>query len=437
VSGIFEEITIVLLLILLNGFFSGSEAAFLAVRASRIKELAKRGSRSAKLVEKFKEHPEGFLSTVQVGVTIVGTLAAVVSGAKIVSFLIPHIKKFPLEIVSHAAEPIAIAIVVIAISFLLLVFGELVPKYMALAQPGTIAMRAARPIMIFRWLTYPALKALTFTSSGIARILGVRRAASQAPAITDEELKLMTLEGSRNGTINQTEKRLVHAALGFTHIVSRHIMTPRTELSVIDIDWEPPKILHTIVEEGYSRYPVFRGDMDKIIGILYVKDVIKRLSVGKVFAYEDLLRKPYFVPDSMQIGALLAKFQSKRTHIAIVLDEFGGTAGLITLEDILEELVGEIRDEHDEESRDFVRRSEHEAIVSGQLSIEDFNDYFRAELPTDGAGTIGGLLTERLERIPRKDDVVTLGSVILRVLRADSRRVVAVDASREVPDESE
>jgi len=258
-----------------------------------------------------------------------------------------------------------------------------------------------------------------------------------APGITDEELKLMALEGSRSGNIDHTEKRLVHAALGFTHIVGRNVMTPRTEMSAIDIQWEPAKILRTIVDEGYSRYPVYRGDLDKIVGILYTKDVIKRLSVSKDFEYEDLLRKPYFIPDSLPIGELLAKFQATHTHIAVVLDEFGGTAGIVTLEDILEELVGEIRDEHDDETRDFIRRGDHHAIAAGDVTVEDFNDYFGAELPTDGAGTINGLLAEKLGRIPRVNEEVTFGPITLRVLRADSRRVLSVEARRKTEEQKE
>ncbi len=435
-NGILEEIAIIVFLILLNGFFAGSEAAFLAVRTSRIKELVKRGRPAARIVEQFKKKPEAFLSTVQVGVTLVGTLASVVSGVRVVAFLIPRIQQIPIAPVRETAEPIAIGIVVVAVSFLSLVIGELVPKYIALAHPGEMALHAARPVLVFSRLTYPIVRLLTFVSSKIARLLGVRR-GQPAAGITDEELKLMALEGSRNGNIDHTEKRLVQAALGFTHIVGRNVMTPRIELSAIDIEWEPRKILHMLVDDGYSRYPVYRGDMDKIIGILYAKDVIKRLAVGKYFEYEDLLRQPYFIPDSMPIGELLAKFQAMHIHIAVVLDEFGGTAGIVTLEDILEELVGEIRDEHDDEVRDFIRRGDNHALVAGHVTVEDFNDYFAAELPTDGAGTIGGLLTEELERIPRVNDKVTFGPITLRILRADPRRVLSVDALRKIPREEE
>lgn len=430
-NGILDEAVIIIFLILLNGFFAGSETALLAVRPSRIKELVKRGRPAARIVERFKKRPEGFLSTVQVGVTLVGTLASVVSGARVVAFLIPRIQQIPWSPLRQAAEPIAIGLVVLTVSFLSLVIGELVPKYIALARPGQVAMQAARPVLIFSRLAYPVVRLLTFISSRIAGLLGVRR-GEPANGISDEELKLMALEGSRNGNIDQTEKRLVQAALGFTHIVGRNVMTPRTELSALDIEWKPRRILRTLVDEGYSRYPVYRGDMDKIIGILYTKDVIKRLTIGKDFQYEELLREPYFIPDSMPIGELLAKFQAMHIHIAVVLDEFGGTAGVITLEDILEELVGEIRDEHDDEVRDFMRRGDNHAIVAGHVTVEDFNDYFDVELPTGGAGTLGGLLTEELERIPRVKDTVTFGSITLRVLRADSRRVLSVEARRKV-----
>ncbi len=434
-TGIVDEIAIILFLIVLNGFFAGSEAALLAVRPSRIKELVKRGRPGARTLEQFKKSPEGFLSTVQVGVTLVGTLASVVSGAHVVAFLIPWLESLPWPFVRDAAEPLAIALVVIAVSFLSLIIGELVPKYYALSRPGTVALRAARPVRIISIVAFPIVKILTSTSTLIARILGVRRGEISSSTVTDEELKLMALEGSRNGNIDQTERRLVQAALGFTHIISRNIMTPRTEMTTIDINWDVSRSLQIITDNGYSRYPVYRGDQDKIIGILYTKDVIKHLAAGRLRKFDDLLREPYFVPDSMPIGMLLAKFQSKRTHIAVVLDEFGGTAGIITLEDILEELVGEIRDEHDEETRDFVRRSQDRAIVAGVLSVEDFNDYFEAELPTNGAGTVGGLITDELNRIPRAGDQATFGPITLRVLRADSRRVLSIDAIREAPDQ--
>jgi len=435
--GIIEEIVVILLLILLNGFFAAAEVSLLAVRPSRVKELVKHGRPGAKILEELKKHPVGFLSTAQVGMTLVGTLASVVSGARVVNFIIPFLQRAPWQIARDGAEPIAIVLVAAAVGFLMLVIGELVPKYAAVAHPGQIALRIARPLRIFSWIAYPVVKTLTMSSMLVARLLGIKQTEHGSTAVTDEELKLLALEGSRHGKIDHTERRLVHAALSFTHIVARNIMTPRTELSAIDIEWDTHKILRTIVEEGYSRYPVYRGDLDKIVGILYTKDVTKRLAIGKIFAYEDMVREPYFVPDSMPIGELLDKFQAKHTHLAIVLDEFGGTAGLITLEDVLEEIVGEIRDEHDEEARLFLRRGEHEAIVSGQLTVEDFNDYFGAELPTEGAGTMGGLLTEELGHIPKRDDTAAFGPITLRVLRADSRRVLSLRATRETPSEAD
>ena len=431
-NGIIEEIAIIVFLVLLNGFFAAAEVSLLAIRPGRVKELVKHGRPGARIVEEFKKHPVGFLSTAQVGTTIVGTLASVVSGARVVDFLIPFLQRAPWRLVREGAEPVAIALVTAALAFLMLVAGELVPKYAAVARPGQIALRVARPLWIFSWIAYPVVKMLTVCSMLIARLLGVRHAEHGASGATDEELKLLALEGSRHGQIDRTEHRLVHAALSFTHIVARNIMTPRTELSAIDIGWNTQKILRTIVEEGYSRYPVYHGDLDKIVGILYTKDVIKRLAIGKIFAYEDMIREPYFIPDSMPIGELLDRFQAKHTHLAMVLDEFGGTAGVITMEDILEEIVGEIRDEHDEETRPFIRRGEHEAIVSGQLTVEDFNDYFGAELPTDSAGTIGGLLTEQLGHIPKRDEAADFGLITLRVLRADSRHVLSVRATREI-----
>jgi putative hemolysin len=416
------EILLIGVLILINGFFAGAEAALIAVRRSHVNELAARSGAAGRALKRLKDAPDKFLATVQIGVTVVGTLASVVSGATVVRALAPHIAELPWKFAQHWPEQIAIAVVVVIIAFASLVVGELVPKYLALARPGATALRVARPINWLSEIGYPMVAVLTNVSRAITRLLGVHPSEQGLP-VSDQEIRHLVLEGRLHGSIHPTEHTLIHQVLDFSDTTARQIMTPRPDIAAIDMRADIGETLRLIREEGYSRYPVYEQTIDQIRGVVYTKDIIHLMTEGSPIILGDLVRPVSFFPDSMPIVKILARFQAEHRHIAIVLDEFGGTAGLLTMEDILEEIVGEIQDEYDTEPSDFQQLPDGSALVSGGLSIVDFNERFGAHLPSERADTLAGLLSVALDRIPRRGDHLELEGIRLEVTAREGRRV--------------
>jgi putative hemolysin len=424
------EILIILLLILANGFFASSEIALISARRSRIKQLSEKGHKKAQLVGRLQSKPEVFLATIQVGITLVGTLASVVGGAKVVDHLRLWIERIPSEPIQNYSESIAIGIVVVVITYLLLVLGELVPKYLALAYPEKVAFRTVGSVNFLSRLAFLPVKMLS-NSSRFFVSLFLKRVPKESGFITDEELKFIVRDGKTKGVFDQTEEQLIRRALEFTDTTVRNAMTPRTEIVALDIKAGQQQAIRAMTEEGFSRIPAYKDSLDNIVGIIYAKDIINLLQNRELIILEDILRRPYFVPDSMKIWELLKIFQKKRVHMAIVLDEFGGTAGLITLEDIIEEIVGEIRDEYDrEEEEEIYLLSDNLAIVNASLFIGEFNQKFGTDLPEE-YNTVGGYLTGSLGRIPLLDEEIKIGNLTFVIFDKVGPRLKKIKVIRE------
>jgi putative hemolysin len=423
------QILVILLLIIANGFFSSSEIALISARRSRIKQLSEEGHKKAQLVNKLQNKPDVFLATVQVGITLVGTLASVVGGAKVVDHLKLWLEEIPLQTIQNSSESIAIAVVVIVITYLLLVLGELVPKYLALAYPEKIAFRTVGPVQVLSSVASVFVKLLSSSSRSLVSVF-VKRLPKESGFITDEELKFIVREGKTKGVFDQTEEQLIRRALEFTDTTVRNAMTPRTEIVALDREAGQQQAIRAMTEQGFSRIPVYEDSLDHVVGIIYAKDIINLLQNRELIILEDILRKPYFVPDSMKLWELLKHFQRKRLHMAIVLDEFGGTAGLITLEDIIEEIVGEIRDEYDREEEEIYLLSDHLAIVNAGLFIGEFNQKFKTDLD-EKYNTVGGYLTGTLGRIPVLDEEIKLGGLTFVVFDKVGPRLKKIKVIRE------
>ena len=424
------QILIILLLIIANGFFSSSEIALISARRSRIKQLAEKGHKKAQLVSKLQNKPDVFLATIQVGITLVGTLASVVGGAKLVDHLKLWLEKIPLQAVQNSSESIAIAIVVVVITYLLLVLGELVPKYLALAYPERVAFRTVGPVHVLSNLTFFFVRLLSNSSRFLVSLF-VKGLPKESGFISDEELKFIVREGKTKGIFDQTEEELIRSALEFTDTTVRNAMTPRTEIVALDKNAGQQKVIRAMTELGFSRIPVYQENLDHVVGIIYAKDIINLLQNRELIILEDILRNPYFVPDSMKISELLKNFQKKRLHMAIVLDEFGGTAGLITLEDIIEEIVGEIRDEYDrEEEEEIYLLSDNLAIVNAGLFIGEFNQKFKTDLAEE-YNTVGGYITGTLGRIPLLDEEIKLGDLTFVIFDKVGPRLKKIKVIRE------
>ena len=424
------EILLIIFLVFLNGFFASSEFALISARKSRIKHLAETGHKKAVLVKRIQAEPERFLATIQIGVTLVGTLASVVGGAKIVDLIQPVIHKIAVPFIQKGSETISIGIVVVIISYLFLVIGELVPKHLALKNSEKIAFKVVAPVEFLSHLSYPFVKILSFSTRAFTSLL-VGKAPKEPPFISEEEVKYIIKEGKEKGIFDQTEEELIHSVFEFTDTYVHNIMTPRTEIVALDIKSDTDKVLRIITEEGYSRIPVYKENLDNIVGIIYSKDVLNLLQYRDLIILDDILHKPYFVPDSKKISELLREFQRKKIHLAMVLDEFGGTAGLITLEDILEEIVGEIEDEYDQIVKEVDFLSDGSAIVSAGIEIDEFNKKLKVKLPLDVSNTLGGFIINSLGRIPALDERIKFDNLNFIIYEKSAHRIKKIKVIKE------
>lgn len=419
------EIFLIFLFILLNGFFAGSEIAVISARKTRIKELADQGNARARILEKLQDNPNRFLATVQIGVTLVGALASAVGGAAAVERLKPLIKQIPLAFVDKAAGPISIGIVVLIITYLSLVFGELAPKSIALRDPEKLALGVARPINTFSRVASHLVGFLAASTNLLLKPFGLTHAYNHTP-YSEEEVKQIIQAGTEHGIFEETEQKLIHSAFEFADISAKEIIVPATQMVAIELETPMDEILNLITTEHYSRYPVYDKDINNIKGILYQKDLLTQLARNKEPKLVDLLHKAYFVPDSIKISHMLEVMQRGRTHLAIVLNEYGGVAGMVTLEDLIEELVGEIKDEYDDESP--VQRARGGAhIVDASISIRDLKEDHNIELPGEGDfETVGGLILSELQKIPHGGETVEVPSYRLTIVDMDGKRVAKV-----------
>ncbi|MFZ5981737.1 MAG: hemolysin family protein [Candidatus Zixiibacteriota bacterium] len=418
------EILAILVLVLANGFFALSEFSIIASRSSKLHQKVEEGKKGAATAEKIRKQPENFLATIQVGITLVGSLVGVFSGVTIVKKLESFIAAIPIQRFADAATPISVVVVVILITVLSVVLGELVPKYLALTYPERYARRVARPINLFIKLTSFFSRFLSGLAKFIVRLLGVRREPSRE-VITEEEINQMILEGKDKGIFDETEEEFVRSVFEFADATVSRAMTPRPDVIAFEVKADPGKIIDTVLEYGYSRYPVFEDTIDNVIGVIYTKDLLQTDINLHNIILRNILRKPLFVPDSMPLSRLLREFQRGKNHMAIVLDEFGGTDGIITIEDILEELVGEIQDEYDDnEKAPLVRHSDNVAFADGAVWPGEINEMFKSHLPEDDSDTLAGLFLDEVGRMPQKNEAVEIADIRLTILEIDENRIL-------------
>lgn len=318
-SDLFFELLAILLLIAANGFFALSEFSIIASRKSRLQQKVTEGKPGAAKAEKLHSNPDKFLASIQVGITLFGTVAGVLGGATIVEKLELALERIPIHFLSQAATPLSVGLVAIAITVTAVILGELVPKYLALSHPEKYARYVAGPIMVFIKLTSFISSMLSGAARLILRLFGVSRSASQ-PVISEEEINLMIDDGRKKGIFDDTEEKLIKSVFDFADSTVRRAMTPRTDVLGIDINAPPDKVIAIIIEHGHSRYPVYDGTIDNIVGILFTKDLIHHKLNPQLIILKDIIRKATFVPDSMPLSKLLRDFQRKKNQTAVVLD---------------------------------------------------------------------------------------------------------------------
>ena len=380
--------------------------AVLSARKTHIASLAAAGNPNARLVEQVQKNPHRFLATVQIGVTVVGSFASAIGGAAAIEYLKPLLQRAPFDFIRHAADPISIALVVIGISYLFLVLGELAPKTIGLQYADRIALVVARPIRTLSIVAAVAVRFLTLSNRAVLALLRIKPREGHA-FITREEVQQVLSEGSETGALTETEHKYIENVFEFTHTAVHEVMVPRTRIIALNLELPREDILRTIRENLYSRYPVYRGDMDHIVGFVHSKDILLgRIFTEGEFDLAGIIRTPLFVPEGKKVSSLLKEMQRKRIHLALVVDEYGILSGLVTTEDLLEELVGEIEDEHDiGETRRFQKLPDGSLLVDALLPINDIEELLGVDLgdflPYD---TLAGLILDRLGRIPEKGE---------------------------------
>ena len=422
---LFFEAFLIAILILLNGYLAGTEIAVVTARKSNIKQLAESGNKSAKIFLKLKEEPDRFLATIQIGITGVGVLASAVGGAAAVKVIKPALQAVPVKIISVGAEPIAIGIVVVAITYFTVIFGELVPKSIALMHPETIGLWTARTIDAFSKMTAFFVKILTFSTSIILRPFGEKPFTERA-YITEEEVKMLIKEGRKHGVFEPTEEKILQSVFEFTDMSVKEVMVSDTQMVMIQIDKSVQEIASLIEEEQFSRYPVFGREPNDIRGILYAKDFLTTLAKTGQVDIRKIIKTPYFIPETMKISLLLREMQKKRIHMALVVDEYGGISGLVSLEDLIEEIVGEIRDEYDVESP-VIQLSDGTMLIDASISLRDLREDDHIALPESPEyETVGGFLMTALQKIPQTGDMVEIEGKRIRIVEMVGQRISKV-----------
>lgn len=420
------ELVIILILILLNGFFAGAEIAIITARRNRLEQLAVAGNRGARVALELSADASRFLSTVQVGITGVGTLAATYGGVSLVKELAASLAGSPTAFVAQHSEGIALALVTCGIAFTALVLGELVPKRIALAYAEQLAALVAYPMWLLSTVARPAVAIISAATGAVLAVLRIKTPDNSMVSIADIEHLIET--GMEQGILKHSEHEVAMEALQLRNRRVRDVMRPRIDVDAVDIETPAEEVVGAVAMSGFSRLPVYEDNLDHVVGFVYNKDIFQQHYLGRKIELRRLLHAPLFVPESLALDRLLLMFQERRTQLAIVLDEFGGTSGMITFEDILEELVGEIHDEHrrDEEQR-VIRRDDTSWLVDGQLPVHELLENLPdgAKLTEEAAeySTVAGLVMGSLERLPKISDVVLNGTVRIEVVDMDGTRI--------------
>ncbi len=398
------ELIVIVLLILLNGFFSMSEFAIISVRKSRISQLVSDGDERARIIEDFQKDPHPMLAVIQIGVTVAGSAASTVGGIVSIEHLRPFIASLPWPVLQHAAEPISVMVLVFSISYISLIIGELVPKAIGLQYADLVAIRLARPMFIASRCTSILVMFLTGSSRAVMRLLGLK--GEHNTFVTREEVQHIVAEGHESGVFSESEHEYIRNIFEFTHTCVREVMVPRTRIIALEADYSRESIIETILEAQYSRYPVYSGTIEEIIGVVHGKDLLGRMVRGESISLNDVLRKPVFVPEGKKVNELLKEMQRTRNHMAFVVDEYGGLAGLVTTEDLLEELVGEIEDEHDAgEPGKIEKLQDGSLLIDGLMPVFDLQDIINIKLDENlQYDTLAGLVLHELGHLPESGE---------------------------------
>jgi len=425
------EILIIIILIFLNAFFAASEIAFISLNDAKIDIKAKEGDKKAKKIKDMLVNPSKFLATIQIGITLAGFLSSAFASETFASELAPILNSWIPQISLAAWNNIAIIVITIILSYFTLIFGELVPKRLAMKNCEKIAYATIGVIKGISVVTGPFVKFLTFSTNIVSKLFGVSE--NEEETVTEEEIRMMIDVGEEKGTIEEEEKNMINNVFEFDDKVVSEIMTPRTKIFALDMELTIAEVLNELSEDfKYSRVPVYDEQIDNIKGIVYLKDILLS-SKNKNTKMKSLVREAYFVPETKPINDLFSELRKNRKQIAIAIDEYGGTSGIVTMEDILEEIVGEIYDEYDEIEKIEEKVDENTYLFSGNIAIYEIEDILDIDIEDGDYDTISGYLVEKLGRIPTDKDkgtVIETEDVVYKIENVKERRITKIKACK-------
>jgi len=426
-------------LILLNAFFASAEIAFISLNDAKIDKQAKEGNKKAKKIKDMLVNPSKFLATIQIGITLAGFLSSAFAAETFASELAPILNDKIPQIGLAAWNNISIILITIILSYFTLIFGELVPKRLAMKNCEKIAFASIGIIKTISVITAPFVKFLTFSTNIVSKLFGVSE--NEEETVTEEEIRMMVDVGEEKGTINKSEKNMINRVFEFNDKVVSEIMVPRTDIFALDMNMSITEVITELSEDlRYSRVPIYDENIDNIKGIVYIKDILlsKR---DKKTRIRNLMKEAYFVPEAKRINELFDELRKHRRQIAIVVDEYGGTSGIVTIEDILEEIVGEIYDEYDEVEKTVEKIDETTYMLNGNIAIYEVEDYLNITIEEGEYDTLSGYLVEKLGRIPNEKDkgkIIETEKVIYKLEKIEDKHIEKVKACIiEKPEEDE
>jgi putative hemolysin len=399
----------------LSAFFSSSETAFLSCRKIRIRHLMEEGNKKAGLIHKMMEEPDKLVAAIVIGNNIVNVTASAIATS--------------LAITIFGSEGIGIAIGVM--TFLILLVGEITPKGVAVKNAERLSLAFAKPLYYLTKVLSPVATVLTAITKGVIRLMG--GTLDRSPFLAEGEFKTLLTVAEEEGSLEESERERLYNVFEFSDTVVKEVMTPRTDMVCLDIQASLDEARDIAVRTGYSRIPVYEENVDHITGILYAKDLLQH--PDDTHRLQDILREPYFIPETKKVDELLQEMQKSKIHLAIVVDEYGGTAGIVTIEDLLEEIVGEIFDEYDVTRTPIRKLDEHTALINGMVPIDKVNDLLGIKIPENGFETIGGFMLDQFGRIPSEGEKISFDHVDFIVFKTDGVRIMNVKARKSLPTE--
>ena len=420
------NLVLLFVLILVNAFFAMSEIAIISLNDNMIDKLAEEGHKKAKLVKKLTENPSNFLSTIQIGVTLAGFLTSASASTTFAELLADAVIRIAPNLPRSIIEGVSVVVITVIMSYFSLVLGELAPKRMAMQKPEEIAYKVVGILLVVKKVTAPFVKILSISTNAIVRLFGFDPNAND-DVVTEEEIRMMVDVGEEKGVIENLQKEMINNIFEFDDIDVTDIMTHRTDMIAVEDTDTLEELVNLSIEHGYSRIPVYHEDQDNIIGIVYIKDLLKYVaaSLPKDSSPTAVMRKAYYVPSSKNCGKLFNEMTEKRIQMAVVVDEYGGTAGIVTMEDLVETIVGNIRDEYDDDEEEIIEESENLFTIDGTAYIEEVNELVGDIIPEGDYDTLGGFIISLLDFLPQDGEMneVTYENLKFTILDVEERRI--------------